>query len=300
MRQDDRFRDLACVTGAPGFRFFAGYPLMTRTGQALGALCVIDYVPKAPGELQDSAMRTLVGRIMAELELRKAALELQDLRRRERDIEDRLLDRRALDALRLGADLQTQVAEQVASVAAALQSLGEEQKSLGTQVLTSERLAGLTADLKLALEACQSLGQRLTDGVLLREGWGAALRAALESLGEGAAERCQIECSAEPERYLDYAGLYHLLEIARIAVQSILVTQYAARVHVNLTDSDRGLVLFVECERDTGGVPLLTEDSRSRSALMHHANCLGASAGVDESTGGVFRLRWKVMKSAMH
>ena len=300
MRQDERFRELACVAGPPGFRFFAGYPLITRTGQALGALCVMDYAPKEPSELQDSAMRTLVGRIMAELELRKSALELQDLRRREREIEDRLLDRRALDALRLGADLQTQVTEQVARVSAALQLLSEEQAPAGAQFLAPERLSTLNVELKQALEACHSLGQRLTDGVLLQQGWGAALRAALESLGDRAAERCRIDCPAEPEQYLDYAGLYHLLEIARIAVQSILVTRETSRIAVSLSASDRGLVLSVEGELGTEGLPLLTGDSHSRSALMHHVHCLGASAELEERSGPVFRLRCTVMRSAMH
>ncbi|KNC16589.1 MULTISPECIES: putative bifunctional diguanylate cyclase/phosphodiesterase [Pseudomonas] len=45
---DPRFRHNELVTGAPGIRYYAGVPLLTHDGLALGSLCVIDQKPRPP------------------------------------------------------------------------------------------------------------------------------------------------------------------------------------------------------------------------------------------------------------
>ncbi len=70
--QDDRFADNALVTGEPGIRFYAGAPLVTQTGLALGTLCVIDYQPRQLSAEQKSSLMLLASQVVKLLELRES------------------------------------------------------------------------------------------------------------------------------------------------------------------------------------------------------------------------------------
>ncbi len=69
-REDERFFDNPLVQGAPGIRFYAGVPLITKTGAHLGTLCVIDDKPRDLSESQQVAIKTIAESTMAHLELR--------------------------------------------------------------------------------------------------------------------------------------------------------------------------------------------------------------------------------------
>jgi ribonuclease BN (tRNA processing enzyme) len=45
-RMDERFADNPHVTGAPGVRFYAGYPLFLNDGSCVGTLCILDTKPR--------------------------------------------------------------------------------------------------------------------------------------------------------------------------------------------------------------------------------------------------------------
>lgn len=55
-RKDERFAGNPLVTGAPHVVFYAGAPLLTSDGHAIGTLCVIDQQPR---QLGDKERRTL-------------------------------------------------------------------------------------------------------------------------------------------------------------------------------------------------------------------------------------------------
>jgi PAS domain S-box-containing protein len=68
--QDARFVANPLVTGDPNIRFYAGAPLVTAAGHALGTLCVIDSKPRDLTEAQVTQLRTLASKVVAQLEER--------------------------------------------------------------------------------------------------------------------------------------------------------------------------------------------------------------------------------------
>src|SRR3954452_11856468 len=68
---DPRFCGNPLVQGSPNIRFYAGMPLLTNTGLALGTLCVIDGSPRTLNVQQKAALGVLANSVMRVLKLRQ-------------------------------------------------------------------------------------------------------------------------------------------------------------------------------------------------------------------------------------
>ncbi|MFC4638229.1 PAS domain S-box protein [Deinococcus hohokamensis] len=71
-REDERYRDLAVVTGAPHLRFYAGAPLLTPDGVKIGTLCLYDFRPRDLSAAERRSLSDLAAHVVSELELRQA------------------------------------------------------------------------------------------------------------------------------------------------------------------------------------------------------------------------------------
>jgi diguanylate cyclase (GGDEF)-like protein/PAS domain S-box-containing protein len=76
--QDARFANNPLVTDDPKIRFYAGSPLVTPEGFALGTLCVIDRVPRHLSDKQKEMLALLAHQAVAQLQLRARVQELNE------------------------------------------------------------------------------------------------------------------------------------------------------------------------------------------------------------------------------
>jgi len=147
---DTRFVRNPLVTGDPHLRSYAGVPLVTAKGHAVGVLCVLDVRPRTFTADELDALHRLGRQAIALLELRRATLNLVESASREEAVSTEL--RRSQRRLQILNELATGIAaeHEVADVTrAAVQLLGRH--------LPAMRVAYSTIDERGRLEVLESV-----------------------------------------------------------------------------------------------------------------------------------------------
>jgi two-component system, NtrC family, sensor kinase len=129
--QDERFATNPLVTSEPHIRFYAGIPLVTPDGYAIGTLCVIDYQPRNLSDQQVEALRSLSRQVVSQLELRLNAETLAQ----------EVAERQKAEAqiLHLNAELEERVKQRTVALEIALNHLKQTQ----TQLVHTEKISSL-------------------------------------------------------------------------------------------------------------------------------------------------------------
>ena len=77
-REDERFRDNPLVTSDPNIRFYAGTPLHSADGHALGTLCVIDRKPRKLNEEDLQCLRDIADCVEEQISARELAIHYRE------------------------------------------------------------------------------------------------------------------------------------------------------------------------------------------------------------------------------
>ncbi len=77
--EDERFSQLAAVRGDERIRYYAGAPLVTPDGRKIGALCILDHVPRQLTTRESDFIQTMSRQLMNLISLKESEQRLSDL-----------------------------------------------------------------------------------------------------------------------------------------------------------------------------------------------------------------------------
>ena len=249
-RTDPRFADNPLVTGPPGIRFYAGAPLVTPDGHVLGALCVIDTVPRRAAAMDLDVLWDLAGVVVTELELRERTRRVQALTRELRRAQE--TGRSELSQL-----LQEDLRQVLQAARMTLETVSGTGDLSDTQTRRLERAAG---DLGAATDIIRGLSARFAPPVEHQP-----LRDTLEWLADRMEADHGLSVSVRGhEPTLGPEGALKVL-IYRLVREYLFAARQdgeANQAHVRLTETGGRLRLTVE---DDGPWPDPTGADRGRA-----------------------------------
>ncbi len=90
LADDERFKNNPMVESAPNIRFYAGAPLITPNGQAIGTICSVDFEKRDLSINQREALRKLSNQVMTQLELRRTLIDVKGLMDDQKELSRRI------------------------------------------------------------------------------------------------------------------------------------------------------------------------------------------------------------------
>lgn len=275
---DARFSDNPLVTGAPGIRFYAGFPLDSGDGLRVGALCVIDTRARQLSPAQMSALQALAHQACSQLKLRRVLRDLNLLRERDQELSDRNLEARASESFRVGQILHKGLAAELAEIAESLRAYQAEAAIVAPKLSalldrSGERIAA-------AVHECRAVAQRFRDFSLLSLGWLESVRTDIERLEAEHDVQIVLEDGEDPDLLLQYAAAHRLAEFVHAALYAIIDRIGARQIRLSVSRHGSRLVVLI---RHHGDYDRVAPTAHPNSRLRVLASELGSV--VQESFG---------------
>tara|TARA_A100001037_G_C15142381_1_gene634455 strand:- start:1467 stop:2660 length:1194 start_codon:yes stop_codon:yes gene_type:complete len=113
LSDDDRFKNNPLVESEPNIRFYAGAPLITPNGQAIGTICSVDFEKRDLSINQREALRKLSKQVMAQLELRRTLIDVNRLVEEQKELSQRVNREKENAELLLSRMLPDEIAKEL-------------------------------------------------------------------------------------------------------------------------------------------------------------------------------------------
>ncbi|NHC15111.1 GAF domain-containing sensor histidine kinase [Motilibacter deserti] len=275
------------AAGLPQVRFYAGAPLLTSSGDAVGSLCVLDTVPRRLTDAQRKGLTTLAHQVMTQLEVRRQACEQAAAAERLREVDSlktefisRITHELRTPLTSINGYLEMLVsgeldADELAESLHVVQRNSARLTSLVDDVIAASQLGGAAPELERSVWGLRELAR------------GAAAKHAALADGRGVVLR--LPDGEGPEAYVFADRSRITCAISRIVHNAVLYQPSGGRVDVEVVaDGDRSAVRVT----DAGvGVPadevaqVLKPFCRGRYAEEHQIP--GAGLGLPLAAAAV-------------